>query len=83
MLGFSYPGLALLTGSLLLINQANAQTFDLLVSHSGTEFFDGWTFEKGYDNTSGCLDMLIWNHQSRAHVDLILVSLSQWRHGME
>ena len=37
--------------ALALIQPASA-AYDLVVSHAGTSFFDGWTFATGYDNTS-------------------------------
>lgn len=37
--------------ALALIQPASA-AYDLIVSHAGGSFFDGWTFATGYDNTS-------------------------------
>lgn len=31
---------------------AAATAYDLIVSHKGASFFDGFTFAQGYDNTS-------------------------------
>lgn len=32
--------------------QPAAAAYDLIVSHAGSTFFDGFTFATGYDNTS-------------------------------
>jgi hypothetical protein len=41
--------------------QPAAAAYDLIVSHAGSTFFDGWTFATGYDNTSEYLSLLSWD----------------------
>ncbi|KAI5449057.1 hypothetical protein NCC49_005361 [Naganishia albida] len=48
--------------------QPAAAAYDLIVSHAGSTFFDGWTFATGYDNTTN--GDVFWKSDSKvAYVD--------------
>lgn len=51
MLTGSIHALTLLGGAALLVS-VRAEKFDIVTSHAGADFFKGWTFATGYDNTS-------------------------------
>ncbi|GHJ89096.1 hypothetical protein NliqN6_5498 [Naganishia liquefaciens] len=53
--------------ALSLLQPASA-AYDLIVSHAGASFFDGWTFATGYDNTTN--GDVFWKSDSNvAYVD--------------